>query len=112
EAGSNNTVDYSGTTAAAAADGVTVALGSPGSAAPRSGSGLTNNVGSDTLRNFSNVIGSNFADKLTTSGPGQTLNGGTGDDELDAGTTDAATLNGGDGNDTLHGGGGPDRASG
>ena len=58
-------------------------------------------AGSDTLKNFENVIGSAFADILTGTAVANTLDGGAGDD----------LLNGGAGNDILKGGAGIDTAS-
>ena len=55
-------------------------------------------AGKDTLSSFEGIIGSDFADTLTSSATGSILQGGNGND----------TLNGGSGGDLLRGGGGND----
>ncbi|HEY4031848.1 MAG TPA: DUF4214 domain-containing protein [Caulobacteraceae bacterium] len=71
--GGLNTVSF-----ASAAVGVTVTLGSPGSA-------QATGVGSVTLSNFQNLTGSLHADHLTGDGNNNVLDGGGGDDTLDGG---------------------------
>lgn len=97
-----DTADYSTATA-----GVTVALG------PDFGSldGVpqdTGGAGIDTLVSIENLTGSNFNDTLFFDGleNGQMLNGGNGDDYLEANHNAGGILNGGAGNDTLFAGNG------
>ena len=75
-----------------ATSGVTVSLAVPG--VQNTGGG-----GSDTLTSIENLIGSNFADTLTASGAGSSLQGGGGDDTLIVGPGNDA-LDGGTGTDT------------
>ncbi|MBP2239244.1 Ca2+-binding RTX toxin-like protein, partial [Sinorhizobium kostiense] len=63
--------------------------------------------GSDTLVFIENVIGSNYADRLTGNGAANRLDGRSGNDTLVGGSGND-TLLGGFGNDTLYGGGGND----
>jgi Ca2+-binding RTX toxin-like protein len=94
-----NTLDYSGNTGS----GVTLALAAvsmtPGTAT------ATGGAGTDTVRNFTHVIGSAFANTLTGNGAGNQLDGGAGDDML-SGLGGRDTLNGRAGDDTLDGGDG------
>jgi len=76
-----DTVSYVASTA-----GVTVNLGA--------GTGLGGDAASDTLISIENVIGSDFADRLTGSTVANVLTGGAGNDVL-VGTTGADTLDGG-----------------
>lgn len=62
----------------------------------------TGGSGSDTVRNFENLTGSNYADRLTGNDLANTLRGGAGNDQL----------NGGKGNDILIGGSGVDKLTG
>lgn len=59
----------------------------------------TGGSGSDTIRNFEWLVGSNYNDQITGSSVGNTLYGYAGND----------TLDGGSGNDTLWGGNGTDQ---
>jgi len=61
----------------------------------------------DTLKNFENVRGSDYADKITGSGGKNVLQGGDGNDVL-KGLGGNDTLEGGDGDDKLDGGNGND----
>lgn len=70
-------------------------------------------MGRDIIRNFENVVGSNFGDllvgneannQLIGQGGNDTLYGGAGSDELIGGVGDSL-MRGGEGNDTLTGGG-------
>jgi Ca2+-binding RTX toxin-like protein len=93
-----NTVTY-----ASSGSGVTVGLGSPGSA-------QNTGVGSQTLTHFQNLIGSAYADNLSGDDNDNVISGGGGNDYLyGAGGDD--TLDGGDGNDNLNGGGGVNTVS-
>jgi Ca2+-binding RTX toxin-like protein len=71
--------------------GVTVSLATP--AAQATGGSAT-----DTVRNFENLTGSGFNDKLTGNTSANTLTGGLGNDTLNGGTG-ADTMIGGDGSD-------------
>lgn len=62
----------------------------------------TGGSGSDSIRNFENLTGSDFADTFTGSSGNNILRGRDGND----------VLNGGDGNDVLEGGAGMDRLTG
>ena len=64
-------------------------------------------AGTDTLSNFENIIGSDFADTLTGDGTNNILTGSAGDDTLNGGGGDD-TLLGGDDDDILNGGAGDD----
>ncbi len=86
----NDTLSYEFATA-----GVTVRL-------TTSAAQATGGSGSDTIRNFENLIGSDYADNLTGDANNNILRGGSGDD----------VLSGGAGNDTLEGGAGLDRMTG
>ena len=88
-AGGTDTASYA--TAAAA---VTVSLALAGAQA-------TGGAGTDTLQSIENLEGSAFGDTLTAGAGANVLNGGGGNDTLNA-TVDNVrdTLNGGDGNDT------------
>ena len=90
--GGNDTVSYAGSSGPVIVD---------------LGSGTETGDGSDTLSNFDNVRGSNYADILTGDGNANLLSGGLGDDQL-SGAGGDDTLNGEDGNDTLNGGAGND----
>jgi Ca2+-binding RTX toxin-like protein len=91
----------------------------------------TGSAGTDRLTGIEEVVGSNYADRLTASGTGSSLDGGPGDDLLLGGAGDdllvggsgADTLEGlgssqlnfllgGDGNDQLFGGSGEDTLAG
>lgn len=50
------------------------------------GINATGGAGSDTLTNFENIIGSNFADTLTGDGGANMIEGGLGNDIIDGGT--------------------------
>ena len=65
-----------------------------------SGAQNTGGGGTDTLVNVSGLVGSNYGDTLTASGPNQTLEGGGGDDTLIPGVG-GEVLNGGGGTDTV-----------
>lgn len=95
-----DTADYSnlvinGTTYTGATAGVTVNLG-------LTSAQNTGGAGSDTLTSIENVIGTNFADRLTGNSTNNVLSGLNGDD----------SLLGGDGNDVLNGGAGVDTMDG
>ncbi|CUS33712.1 conserved hypothetical protein [Candidatus Nitrospira nitrosa] len=95
-----DTADYSnlvinGTTYIGATAGVTVNLG-------LTGAQNTGGAGTDTLTSMENVIGTNFADRLTGNSANNVLSGLAGND----------TLVGGSGNDQLNGGSGNDRVDG
>jgi VCBS repeat-containing protein len=66
-------------------------------------------VGSDTLANIENLVGSSFNDTLTGDGTANTLTGGLGNDTLVGGSGND-TLIGGAGNDSIDGGSGVDSA--
>ncbi len=94
----NDTVSYEAATA-----GVTVNLGL---STPQD----TGSAGIDQLSGFENLIGSAFSDTLIGGPSTATINGGAGDDLIEAGTANPATvitMNGGDGNDTFVVGSGP-----
>jgi Ca2+-binding RTX toxin-like protein len=65
--------------------------------------------GSDTLANFENVLGSDYADTITGNDGPNDLNGGAGDDSIVGGNGNDI-ITGGPGNDTIDGGGGTDTA--
>lgn len=81
--GGSDTVDYS-----LATSPVTATLPTPGVSATASGAG----VGTDTLRNMANLIGSPFADTITGSAAPNTINGGAGDDTVIGGDEAPAAL--------------------
>lgn len=80
------------------------------------GTALDGFGGVDTLINIENVIGSEFADRLTGDNQANTILGGDGDDVIDGkggndqllGEAGNDTLNGGAGNDLIDGGSGVD----
>jgi Ca2+-binding RTX toxin-like protein len=84
-----NTATY-----ADAASAVTVSLLLEGSAQNTKGAGL------DTLQNFQNLIGSNFADTLIGDADANLITGGSGDDTITGGGGDDS-IDGGTGADTL-----------
>ncbi|MHB2137748.1 retention module-containing protein [Pseudomonas monsensis] len=88
-----DTVSYAHATA-----GVTVNLGLLGA---------QNTLGTDTLSNIENLIGSNFNDTLTGDNNNNVINGGLGNDILNGGGGDDLLI-GGLGNNTLTGGPGAD----
>ena len=95
-----DTADYSnlvinGTTYTGATAGVTVNLG-------LTSAQNTGGAGTDTLKSIENLIGTNFADRLTGNSANTVLSGLAGND----------TLLGGGGNDRLIGGAGNDRLDG
>ena len=90
---------YTGATA-----GVTVNLNTVGQQ-------NTGGAGLDTLVSIENIIGTNFADRLTGNAGNNTLSGQDGNDTLNGGAGND-TLNGGSGNDTLVGGDGFDTLNG
>ncbi|MDD4855760.1 MAG: calcium-binding protein, partial [Sulfuricurvum sp.] len=61
----------------------------------------TGGSGNDTVSNFENLTGSNFADILTGDTNANTINGGLGNDTIDGGAG-ADTMVGGAGNDTYY----------
>lgn len=63
--------------------------------------------GLDTLRNIENIIGSQFADRLTGDSQANTILGGSGNDIID-GKEGSDRLFGESGNDEIHGGSGDD----
>src|SRR5262249_13247361 len=69
---------------------------------------LTTNVNTggdaqnDNISGVENLIGSGLADKLTGDDKSNSIQGGIGNDTLDAGTSGVDTLLGGDGDDWLH----------
>jgi Ca2+-binding RTX toxin-like protein len=71
----------------------------------------TLSAGADTLSGISNLVGSDYADRLTGDGNANQLDGGAGNDTLDGGAGDDVLL-GGDGNDHLLGSAGADRYDG
>ncbi len=86
---------------ATATAGVTVSL--------LSGSGeASGGAGNDTLVSIENLIGSKFNDRMVVDGleDGATLNGGNGNDYIEANHNDGGILNGGADNDTLFAGNG------
>lgn len=68
----------------------------------------TGGSGSDTIRNFESISGSNYVDKLTGNGAANNLYGNAGNDILDGGAGNDL-LSGGAGTDQLSGGSGADR---
>lgn len=92
----NDTADFSDATG-----GVTVSLAVAGSQSVGGG------LGSDTLTNIDNLVGSNFSDTLTGDGNANILNGWVGNDGIGGGGG-GDTLVGGAGIDTLTGGAGND----
>lgn len=104
-----DTADYSsgtflGHSFTGATAGVTVNLNTVGQQ-------NTGGAGRDTLVSIENIIGTNFADRLTGNGGDNVLSGLGGNDILNGGGG-ADTLNGGSGNDTLNGGAGIDTLNG
>ena len=93
--GAGDTADYSYLDTAGENKGVYVDLGQ-GTAGDRDGGTL---VGTDTLENLENVVGSNFDDSLVGDGLNNTLNGSEGNDTLKGGAGDDELI-GGDGTDT------------
>lgn len=85
-----------------ASSGVTLSLASAAAQAPGTGLGL------DVLRNIENLLGSNWADRLTGNRAANQLTGGAGADTL-LGAAGNDTLDGGTGSDLLAGGSGNDR---
>lgn len=83
----------------------TVASLVSGSLVGRTATGV--DIGTDTVRNFEIVVGSDAADQIFGGKAAETLNGGAGGDELQGGGGDDA-LDGGDGADVLSGGLGAD----
>lgn len=92
----NDTLSY-----AYAESGVSVRLSSTQAQA-------TGGSGTDTLRNFENLTGSNYADTLTGNSGNNILRGGAGNDVL-SGSAGDDVLDGGAGADYLNGGSGADR---
>ena len=68
-------------------------------------------LGSDKLKGFEDILGSDFADTLTGNGGANSLDGGKGDDTANGGGG-ADELRGGPGDDTLSGGAGADKLDG
>ena len=91
-----NTADYRGDIA-----GVTVDLGA--------GNATDGWGGNDSLVNFQNIIGSDFADSLVGDSGDNSIAGGAGDDTL-LGADGSDTLSGGAGSDSLDGGAGVNTA--
>ncbi len=92
---------------AGSADTVNFSLSSAVSVNLQAGTAIDNGggagiaIGSDTITNFENVVGSNLDDIITGSSVDNSLSGGAGDD----------TLSGGAGNDTIDGGTGNNTVS-
>ena len=105
DANANTLTGGSGTdtlTYAHASGGVTVSL-SINTAQNTGGAGI------DTISQFENLTGSNFADVLTGNSGNNSISGGGGNDSLDGGSgTGKDTLDGGTGADTMSGGDGND----
>lgn len=94
----SNTLSYAGAVA-----GVQATLGSTAGDAGT----VTGGSGTDTIYNFENLIGSDYADTIIGNASANRLEGGAGDDILDGGGGNDALL-GGEGNDTHDGGAGTD----
>jgi Ca2+-binding RTX toxin-like protein len=73
--------------------------------------GFATGLGTDTVLNFENVIGSAYNDKITGSNSDGYFDGGNGSDDIRGGGG-KDTILGGEGNDSLRGGGGNDTISG
>ncbi|MFZ2726688.1 MAG: cadherin-like domain-containing protein [Methylococcaceae bacterium] len=95
-----DTVNYSTST-----DAVTINLSSSVSQL------VSTSQGSDTFSGIESIIGTGFADSLTTSNANSTLSGAAGNDSLTGGNGNDS-LNGGANNDTLVGGAGSDTLNG
>jgi Ca2+-binding RTX toxin-like protein len=98
----NNTVDYTEASNDTIVGGVTVNL--------EASTATGGDAAGDTIANFQNAIGSNFADTLIASHVGSSLVGGYGNDTLVGGAGND-TLEGDAGNNVLSGGGGNNTAS-
>jgi Ca2+-binding RTX toxin-like protein len=99
-----DTVTYHGNYEFSGSTGVTVSLAITG---PQN----TGGAGIDTLANFENLAGSDFADTLAGNSGNNLIDGHSGNDKLNGGAGND-TLSGGDGNDLVIGGAGADALNG